>query len=184
MIRALTLVGLLVGALPALAQQPRPTGEANREALKALDYLVGQWKGKATMTFGPDRKEVFKQTEDVEYRLGGTIMVIEGTGRGKLPGKDEEGIVFNAFAVISYDAQKKEYGIKAYRAEGVSVDAYLKPAGKGFEWGFKEPQRGFDIRYTLKLTDKGEWSEVGEMSMDAGKTWRKFFEMTLTKVKK
>ena len=139
--------------------QGLPSGEANREAMKKFDYLVGKWKGDATMTLGPDRKQTAKQTEDVQYRLGGTILVIEGVGRGKLPGKDEEGVMFNAFAVISYDAQKKEYGVRAYRAEGVSVDGYVKPA------------------------DKGEWHEVGEMSMDGSKTWRKFFEMTVAKEK-
>ena len=34
----------------------------------------------------------------------------------------------------------------------------------------------------MKLTDKGEWFERGEMSQD-GKTWRQFHEMTLQKVK-
>lgn len=184
MTRSAALLSVLVASSVSVAQAP-PTGEANREAMKAFDYLVGQWKGDATTTLGPDRKEVIRQTEDVEYRLGGTILVVEGTGRGKLPGKDEEGIVFHAFAVMSYDAQKKEYRVKAYRKEGLSVDGYVKPTAdaKGFVWGFKEPQRGFDIRYTLKITDKGQWHEVGEMSFD-GKTWRNFFEMTLTKVTK
>jgi hypothetical protein len=177
----LVLLIAAFGVTPALAADP--PGQANRDALKKLDYLAGKWKGEATIQMGPGRKETLTQTEDVEYRLGGTILVVEGIGRGKLPGQDKEGVVFNAFAVLSYDAAKKEYALKAYRAEGLSVDAYVKPAAKGFEWGFKEPQRGFDIRYTMKLTDKGEWNEVGEMSMDGGKAWNKFFEMVLTKVK-
>jgi hypothetical protein len=65
----------------------------------------------------------------------------------------------------------------------MSVDGYVKPGEKGMVWGFKEPSRGFDIRYTVKITDKGEWNEVGEMSMDGSKTWRKFFEMTVAKEK-
>lgn len=180
MTRPLVLLAVVLAA-PVFAADP--PGQANREAMKKLDFLVGKWKGEATMTLGPDRKEKFTQTEDVEYRLGGTILVVEGVGTGKLPGQDKEGVVFNAFAVMSYDAQKKEYGVRAYRAEGVSVDGYVKPADKGLVWGFKEPQRGFDIRYTVKITDKGEWHEVGEMSMDGGKTWRHFFEMTVAKVK-
>jgi hypothetical protein len=178
------LVLLAVVFVPsAVVAQGLPTGEANREAMKKLDFLVGKWKGEATMTLGPDRKEKFTQTEDVEYRLGGTILVVEGVGTGKLPGQDKEGVVFNAFAVMSYDAQKKEYSVRAYRAEGVSIDGYVKPADKGLVWGFKEPQRGYDIRYTVTITAKGEWNEVGEMSMDGGKTWRHFFEMTVAKAK-
>lgn len=53
---------------------------------------------------------------------------------------------------------------------------------KGFIWGFKEPQRGVEVKYTMKLTDKGEWHEIGEYSLD-GKTWTKIIEMTLSRVK-
>ena len=121
------------------------------------------------------------QTEAVDYRLGGTILIVEGTGRGKLPGKDEEAILFNAFAVISYDAAAKKHKIKAYRMEGTSVEANLTLTEKGFNWGFK-PQGSVEVRYVMTITDKGEWRETGEYSPD-GKTWTKFFEMTLAKVK-
>ncbi len=179
-VRLAALVAVLVAA-PVFAADP--PGQANRDAMKKLDFLAGKWKGEASMTFGPTRTEKFTQTEDVEYRLGGTILVVEGVGRGKLPGKDEEGVVFNAFAVMSYDAAKKEYAVKAYRAEGVSVDAWLKMGDKKFEWGFANAEQKIDIRYAVTLTEKGEWHEVGDMSRDGGKTWNKFFEMTLTKAK-
>lgn len=179
-VRALALAAALL-ASPVLAADP--PGQANRDALKKLDYLAGKWKGEATMQLGPNRKEVVKQTEDVEFRLGGTILVIEGVGKGKLPGQEKEGVVFNAYAVVSYDAAKKEYAMRAYRAEGVSVDASMKPGDKGFEWGFTLAEQKTDIRYKMTLTDKGEWHEVGDMSRDGGKTWNKFFEMTLTKTK-
>lgn len=51
----------------------------------------------------------------------------------------------------------------------------------GFQWAFQGPQ-GISIRYTVKLTEKGEWFERGEMSQD-GKSWRQFHEMTLRRVK-
>jgi hypothetical protein len=172
-------VVFLLAAVPAAAQQP---GAANREAMKKLDYLTGKWKGDATVTQGPKGKMAIKQTEDVEYRLGGTVLLVEGKGTGQLPGQDKEGLVFNALAVISYDAEAKRYAIKAYRAEGQSVDAILTLTDKGFAWGFQEPKRGTQVRYVMTLTDKGEWHEVGEYSPD-GKAWTKFIEMTLTRVK-
>jgi len=175
----LALAVLVLSAAPAAAQQP---GAANREAMKKLDYLAGKWKGDATVTTGPKDTKVVKQTEDVQFKLDGVVLLVEGTGRGKLPGKDEEGVVFNALAVISYDAQAKKYKLKAYRLEGQSVDADLTLTDKGFAWGFKEPQRGIEVRYTMTLTPKGEWYETGEYSAD-GKTWTKFIEMTLTRVK-
>lgn len=42
------------------------------------------------------------------------------------------------------------------------------------------PPRGGTIRYTMDLTDAGEWHEIGERSSD-GTKWEKFFEMTLRK---
>jgi hypothetical protein len=175
----LALVVLVLSAAPVAAQQP---GAANRDAMKKLDYLAGKWKGDATVMTGPKDTKAIKQTEDVQFRLEGTVILVEGIGRGKLPDKDEEGVLFNALGVMSYDAQVKKYKIKAYRMEGTSVDADLTLTEKGFVWGFKEPQRGVEVKYTMTLTPKGEWHEIGEYTLD-GKAWTKFIEMTLTRVK-
>jgi hypothetical protein len=175
----LALLALFLFTPAATAQQP---AAANRDAIKKLDYLAGKWKGDATVTQGPKGAIQIKQTEDVQYKLDGVIMHIEGIGRGKRPGKDEEAVLFHAFAVVSYDAQAKKYKIKAYRMEGTSVDADMTLSEKGFVWGFKEPTRGVEVKYTMTLTPKDEWHEIGEYTQD-GKTWTKFIEMTLTRVK-
>lgn len=163
----------------AAAQEP---GAANRVAMKKFGYLVGKWSGEATYSLGPNGKTTVRQSEDVQFKLDGTTLLVEGTGRGKLPGKDEEGVVFNALAIMSFDAATKKYAINAHTKEGRSTTAELTPTEKGFGWGFKDPARGTQIRYTMTLTDKGEWHEVGDYSTD-GKAWTRFFEMTLTKVK-
>ena len=168
--------------VPAVVAAQPPGGEANREAMKKLDYLAGKWKGEATVSMDPKETKTVTQTEDVQFKLNGTVLLVEGVGRGKLPGKDEEGVLFNALGVMSYDAQTKKYKVKAYRSEGQSVDADLTLAEKGFVWGFKEPTRNLEVKYTMTLTAKGEWHEIGEFSQD-GKTWTKFIEMTLTRVK-
>ncbi len=175
----LALSVVLLATTAATAQQP---GAANREAMKKLDYLAGKWKGDAKVKMGPGPEQTIKQTEDVQVRLDGVVLLIEGVGRGKLPGKDEEGVLFNALAVMSYDAQAKKYKVKAYRQEGQSIDADMALTENGFVWGFKEPQRGTEVRYTMTLTPKGEWNEIGEYTLD-GKAWTKFIEMTLTRVK-
>jgi hypothetical protein len=179
MTRVALPVLFLLAAVPAAAQQP---GAASREAMKKLDFLAGKWSGDATVTQGQKGKIQLKQTEEIEFRLGGTVLLIEGKGTGRRPGKDQDELLFNALAVVSYDADAKKYAIKAYRAEGQSVDAILTLTDKGLVWGFKDPQRGTQVRYTMKLTDKGEWHEVGEYSPD-GKAWTQFIEMTLTRVK-
>jgi hypothetical protein len=64
---------------------------------------------------------------------------------------------------------------------GQSVDAEAKFTDAGFQWGFQAAPT-LHMRYTVKLNDKSEWFEIGEMSQD-GTSWRKFHEMTLQKVK-
>lgn len=172
------LIVLVLSAASTTAQQP---GAANREAMKKLDYLVGKWSGDAKVSMGKEDKQL-KQSEDVRFKLDGVVMIVEGIGRSKLAGKDEEGILFHAFAVMSYDAQTKKYKVKAYRMEGQSVDADMSLTDKGFIWGFKQPERGVEVKYTMTLTPKGEWHEIGEYMLD-GKAWTKFIEMTLTRVK-
>ena len=50
----------------------------------------------------------------------------------------------------------------------------------GFQWTLPKTRMGA-IRYTLHHTAAGAWHEIGETSTD-GKTWRKFFEMTLKRI--
>ena len=50
------------------------------------------------------------------------------------------------------------------------------------EWSMTIPQFG-DVRYVIRLDDKGRWHETGEVSRDGGKQWRQFFEVTLEKSK-
>lgn len=175
----LAIAVLILFAASAVAQPPAPP---NKAEMKKLDFLVGKWKGDATVMMGPKDTKTLTQTEDVQFKLNGTVLLVEGVGREKLPGKDGDAVLFNALGVISYDAAAKKHKIKAYRMEGQSVDADLTVTDKGFIWGFKEPQRGFEVKYTMTLTPKGEWHEIGEYSLD-GKTWTKIIEMTLTRVK-
>ena len=175
---ALLVPVLLAAAVAAHAQAPSAVHQAE---LKKLDFLKGKWKGKATIVDRSGKSEL-TQTEDVEYRLGGTVLLVEGKGTGAAPGKGDDALLFNALAVISYDANAKKFKIRAHRMEGTSVDADLVLTEKGFNWGFKQPGRGVEVRYVMTITDKGEWNETGEYSLD-GKTWTKFIDMTLSRVK-
>jgi hypothetical protein len=109
------------------------------------------------------------------------ILVVEGLGKTKVPGRQEEAVVHNALAIISYDANAKLYRVRSYLASGRSTDAEAEFVAGAFRWRFQTPQ-GVSIKYTVKLTDKGDWFERGEMSQD-GKSWRQFHEMTLRRVR-
>ena len=173
--RSLTLIAAALFAGPAAAD------EAQTAAMKKLDFLAGKWVGEATIQFGPDRKETVKQTEDVRFKLGGAVLLVEGTGTGKLPGTDKEGVVFNALAMIHYDTAARQYKMRAIRTEGQAVDPEFALTDGGFVWSFAAPTSKMQVRYTAKVA-AGTWHEVGEYSRD-GKAWTLFFEMTVRRVK-
>lgn len=174
-IAALSLL-LAVWCVPSLAQSAAPpaTGE-----MKKLDFLVGRWRGEGWIMLGPNRRHTFRQTEEVERKAGGTVLLIEGLGKSTDPG-NAGATVHSAFAVVSYDRDAKVFRWRAFRADGSSVDAEATVSENTLVWGFRDP-RGGSVRFTVRLNEKGQWFEVGEMSRD-GQTWMKFFEMTLNRV--
>jgi hypothetical protein len=161
-------------------QQPRPS-PVQLEQMKKLHFLVGEWRGEGWTEFIPGQRRTSPINETVQPRLGGIILLVEGLGKTKVPGKDEEVVVHNALGVLSYDEKAKLYRLRSYLATGQSTDAEARFTEGGFQWGF-QPSPALSMRYTVRLTDKGEWFEIGEMSQD-GKSWRQFHEMTLQKVK-
>ncbi|MEP7337072.1 MAG: hypothetical protein ABI977_04960 [Acidobacteriota bacterium] len=177
--KIILVLGLLLMPIAALAQTQNTSSAAE---MKKLEFLTGDWKGEGWIDMGPGGRSTFKQTEAVQSKLNGTVIIVEGLGTGKLASSGQEGVVHNALAVISYDSSAKKFLFRAFRADGNYIDANVTMGEKGLIWGFRNPQQGGEIRYTIKLTDAGQWLEIGEFSTD-GKQWRKFFEMTLQRVK-
>jgi hypothetical protein len=156
--RRLGVTALMVGfSLSGAAQQPMgPNIDAQREAMKKLSFLVGHWSGPVTVTRGPGEPLHLTQTEDVEYKLEGLVMLIEGRSTGT-DGKAQ----FEALATIAYDDVAKAYRIRAYNG-GRYLDTELTVHGDGFAWGFDAgPAK---VRNTMHLTAKGEWQETTEVA--------------------
>lgn len=164
-------IALLCISPVALLAQASASGQ--RTEMKKLDWLVGHWKGTGWIQMGPQGRKEFTQTETIQAKLDGLVVVIEGHGKSKEDGST----IHNALAFVSYDERAKTFRWRAFTAEGRQTDAEAKVGTNTLEWGLEIPQRG-RMRYILKLNEKGEWYEVGEMSQD-GQTWHKFFEMTL-----
>ena len=167
-----TLVCILPVGL--LAQAP---ASAQRAQMKTLDWLVGQWKGAGWIQMGPQGRKEFAETETVQSKLGGLVLLIEGQGKSKQDGST----VHAALTLVSYDDRAKTFRWRAFTAEGWRTDTDAKVGANTMEWGLEIPQRG-RMRYTIRLNEKGEWFEVGEMTQD-GQAWHKFFEMTLQRQK-
>ncbi len=157
------------------------TGSINSSEMKSLDFLVGQWRGEGWILMGQNERRTFRQNETVQSKVDGTVLVIDGLGKGVKTGDTVESVIHNAFAVISYNRDAKTFRWQAFKGDGTSFDVQPEITGKTIVWGFQDPRAG-QIRFTIKLNEKGQWFETGEMSRDAGKTWFKFFEMILDKV--
>jgi hypothetical protein len=175
--RIALLVLVLLLSAPLYAQNTQP----QLQAMKKLDFLIGEWQGEGWTEFVAGQRRSSPITEKVEPRLGGMILLVEGLGKKKAEGQQNEVVVHNALGIISFDTKANLYRLKTFLADGRSTDAEARFVDEAFQWSFQTPQ-GLSIRYTTKLTDKGEWFEKGEMSQD-GKNWRQFHEMTLKRVK-
>jgi hypothetical protein len=141
--------------------------------MKKLAFLVGKWSGSATSSRGPNQTVKVRQTEEVQFKLDGLVLLIEGTGRNP----DTGDVMFNALATISYDETAKTYRFRAYN-DGRYLDTDLKVPENGFEWGYKAGP--VDVRFVMHLNDKGEWVETGDVKVGDNPTQRTF-EMTLRK---
>jgi len=173
--KKLLWVALLCISSVALLAQPSASGQ--RAEMKRLDWLVGSWKGAGWIQMGPQGRKEFTQTETIQSKLDGLVLIIEGQGKSKEDGS----AVHTALAFVSYDEGAKTFRWRAFTAEGRQTDTTAKVGTSTLEWGIEIPQRG-RVRYTIKLNEKGKWFEVGEMMQD-GQTWQKFFEMTLQRQK-
>ncbi len=172
--RILAIALLTVSPAALLAQAP---ASGQRSEMKKLEWLAGNWKGAGWIQMGPQGRKEFTQTEAIQVKLGGLVLIIEGEGKSKEDGSS----VHTALAFVSYDEGAKTFRWRAFTADGRQTDTVAEVGTNTLEWGLEIPQRG-RMRYTIKRNEKGEWCEVGEMTRD-GQTWQKFFEMTLQRVK-
>ena len=158
--------------------QSQPQKNNSQEKMKSLNFLAGEWQGEGWISFGPNQTHQFNETEKIQYKLDGSILMIEGKGIDKNSSPELQKIIYNAFAIINYDNQSNKYLIRAYKSNGQFVDADVEVGENSLVWGFEISQG--KVKYIIKINEKGQWYEVGEFSRD-GESWFKNFEMTLTK---
>lgn len=174
--RWILLAAASLVALGAAEAQHAPN--ATLEAMRKLSYLVGEWRGTATVVLGPGGPVQAAQHEVVEWAAGGTVLTI--AGRGTVVENGIERVIHDAFATIWWDATESRYRMRAHLANGQAVDAEPIVRGDTLVWGFRHPQAG-QIRYTITQTADGDWHEIGERSADGATDWSKIIEMRLTK---
>lgn len=165
--------------LMAIAQMPDFKRDEQLAEMKKLAWMVGEWRGTGSMQMGPGPAMTSQVHERIESKLDGLAIHVEGIGMAKdAAGKETK--VHHALATISWSPECKCYRFPAHTMHGSFVNAEMRIVDNTVVWGFKTGP--MEIRYTIRQTDKGQWNEVGDRSMD-GKTWQRFFEMNLDRVK-
>jgi hypothetical protein len=140
----------------AAPQPPSSSVAAQREAMKKLAFLAGSWSGPASISRGPGEPLKLTQTENVQYKLDGLVLLIEGQSAGP-DGKAQ----FQALANVAYDDAAHVYRFRAYN-DGHYVDTELTVNPDGFAWGFNAgPAK---IQNTMHMTAKGEWQETTDVT--------------------
>jgi hypothetical protein len=134
-----------------MAQPPVvPNMEAQRAALKKLDFLSGKWWGEARVLNGSGEPVELVQTEEAQYKLDGLILTIEGVGRTKVGGK----VALQAFAIISYDDQAEAYRMRAFNdGRYLETEAKLNENGNEIRWGFALGE--IKTTSVLRINEKG-----------------------------
>lgn len=155
-----------------LAAQERPAGstDTQRDAMRKLAFLAGRWSGPVTIVLGPGEPLHLTQTEDVVFKLGGLVLLIEGKSTGA-DGKAQ----FEALATLSFDEATHTYRLRAYN-DGHYLDTELSVTGSGFAWSFAAGPA--HIANTMQLTGKGEWRETTDVTFGDGPP-RRSVEMLL-----
>lgn len=144
---------LSLGAQPAVSNSV----ETQRSGMRKLSFLTGRWSGPVNIFRGPGDALHLTQTEDVEYKLDGLVLLIEGkstSADGKAP--------FRALTTIAYDDSSHTYRFRAYH-DGHYLDTELSVLANGFSWSFTAGPA--HIVNTMHLTGKGEWEEVTEATV-------------------
>jgi len=158
-----TLMFSLLACLAAMAVHPPPRGpdvNAQRDAMKKLGFLVGQWVGGGRMLRAPGEWIEFNQTEHGEYKLDGLLLVIEGEGRAKSDGR----VVLHAYGIVSYDDAIGKYHMRAFNdGRWLESDVSVADKGKELTWGFTLGD--MKTNSNLRLTDAGESTESHEITI-------------------
>ena len=168
----LMTVGVSSTALGQGRPDPATLIAAQREAMVALAFMDGVWRGPAWVIVPSGEKHTITQTERIGAFLDGSVKVIEGRGY------DADGkVTFNAFGTISFNPATRAYTLHSY-AQGNVGDFVLTPAADGFAWEIAVGP--MTIRYTA-VVKNGAWREVGDRIMPGNEPVR-FFEMNLKRV--
>jgi len=176
----LCLLLLLISAAPFEASSQAPA-TAPHEAMRKLEFLVGEWKGKGwRYVYGGSRVE-FSQNTKVRSESDGSALQIKDVRKYKDNGLLSSLAAPSATANIYYDEGGKLYRVRRDSSEGRKNPFAAKLVeSKSFQW--EQPTPAGNIRTTIKIIESGEWHETVEFWMGE-EGWYKAEESVLKRIK-
>jgi len=155
--RAMSVMIILLVTAMAAAQQPSPKQvDIQRGAMRKLAFLTGHWSGPITIVRSSGEPLKLAQSENVQFKLDGLVLLIEGKSAGT-DGKAQ----FEALATVAFDTATQSYRFRAYHDDNY-LDAPLTVLVDGFSWEYTSgPAR---VVNTMRLTAKGEWKETTDVT--------------------
>jgi hypothetical protein len=145
--------------------------------MKKLSFLIGRWAGEARILRGPGDTVELNQQEEVQYKLDGLILTIEGIGCSKGDGKT----ALRALGFVSYDDYSGTYIMRAFN-DGRYLETELKLTedGQGIMWGFALGE--IKTSSMLRINEVADWTELTEITIGPQPS-RKFMELRVSRQK-
>ena len=156
-----------LNATPIIAQSFETDAEAQKN-IEKLDFLVGTWEGEGWRILQDGSRHVFSQTENVQFKLDSTAILIEGRGMAN------NKVIHNAMAIITSGDDPGSYEFQSFLQNGMKGSFKAEIRENTFYWYPNEK-----VKYIIYINDNGEWYEKGEYNRQDD--WVQFFEMTLSK---
>ncbi len=144
-----------------MTQTPKtPNIEAQRAAMKKLEFLVGEWSGEASVLRGPGQFVDLLQTESAHFKLDGLLLEIEGVGRTKTDGQ----LALQALGLISYNDDAETHWMRAFNdGRWLETEVKLVDGENSISWGF--PLGEYKTSTVLRINEQGEWTEAGQLTI-------------------
>ena len=150
-----------------------PDQDAQRAAMMKLSFLAGKWSGEARMLRASGEPLEMLQTEEVQFKLDGLLLAIEGIGRAK----SGQQTVLQALGLISYDDAAGAYRMRAFNdGRWLETEVQLADNNKQLTWGFSVGEAR--TRSLLCLNERGDWTELHEITI-GNQPPRKLMELTV-----
>ena len=158
------------------AMDEEATRAARAEMAKLVPLMQGRWKGTGSFRVSGATSVATESEEIIAVQLDGSALLVEGIhrdARSRL-------VVHHAMGLLAWDVGRKEYRMSTALSQGRTGYFPGRLEGRKFVWWIDPPTpQAPRTRYTIDLDPPGRWHEIGERSVDGGKTWLRFFEMTL-----